>query len=75
MFIFAPYMTVGEEEISVDDTSSQDDDQLDSKSGSLASQHSNYASSQASLTSLSANQPEDFMLPHFPRDRSVSIIN
>ncbi|XP_070204048.1 serine/threonine-protein kinase TAO3-like isoform X2 [Littorina saxatilis] len=51
-----------EDEISVgDDTSSQDDDQLDSKSGSLASQHSaNYASSQSgSLASLSVNQQDD----------------
>lgn len=57
-----------------DDTSSQDDDQLDSKSGSLASQHSiNYASSQSSLTSLPTNQPDDMLPPTIlHRDRSVS---
>ncbi|KAK7087376.1 serine/threonine-protein kinase TAO1-like isoform X3 [Littorina saxatilis] len=62
------------DEISVgDDTSSQDDDQLDSKSGSLASQHSaNYASSQSgSLASLSVNQQDDGpTILH--RDRSAS---
>ncbi|XP_076434862.1 serine/threonine-protein kinase TAO3-like isoform X1 [Babylonia areolata] len=61
---------IADEEISVgDDTSSQDDDQLDSKSGSLASQHSaNYASSQSSLT---ANQQDDVLPPTIlQRDRS-----
>ncbi|PVD33088.1 hypothetical protein C0Q70_08537 [Pomacea canaliculata] len=63
---------VADEEISVDDTSSQDDEQLDSKSGSLASQHSTTASSQASLSSLNAApMPEDFQLPApLVRDRS-----
>ncbi|XP_076452908.1 serine/threonine-protein kinase TAO3-like isoform X2 [Babylonia areolata] len=66
---------IADEDISVgDDTSSQDEDQLDSKSGSLASQHSaNYASSQSSLTSLTANHPDEFLPPApstLQRDRS-----
>ncbi|KAK7477446.1 hypothetical protein BaRGS_00031348 [Batillaria attramentaria] len=66
-------MGAGDEETSVDETSSQDDDQLDSKSGSLASQHSNTASSQSSLTSLTANQPDDIPpISHFHRERTAS---
>ncbi|KAL8562589.1 hypothetical protein ACOMHN_045853 [Nucella lapillus] len=66
--------SIADEDISVgDDMSSQDDDQLDSKSGSLASQHSaNYASSQSSLTSLTAANHPDELLPQvvLQRDRS-----
>lgn len=66
-------MGAGDEETSIDDTSSQDDDQLDSKSGSLASQHSNTASSQSSLTSLTASQPDDMpQIQHFHRERTAS---